>query len=157
MRKYWKEITIVILLAILVWGNSQYDEVHEELRTSMVAISKLKETNTTKENVRIVEKIVEVTKDGTTKTTERTTDTDTEEVTEKKQEDVSVEAEEKIVEKKETKKNFAVTISTPILLDNDISDIEITAGTRILNSSFWIEGGYDLRHKEVSVGLRLEF
>ena len=157
MRKYWKEITIVTLLALLFWGNRQYDEVTEELRTASETITKLNKQVNEKVDTVVVEKIVEVDKDGTTRTIDRVTDTSKETDIEIVEEEKEIEIEEKIVEKKATKKNFAVTISTPLSIDPQVTDFEITAGTRLLNSNFWLEGGYDLKHEEIKVGVRFEF
>ncbi len=145
MLKYWKEITIAVLLAILVFANNQYDEVQKQLDIEITKNSKVRVDTVT------VEKIVEVRKDGTKVIIDRTVDT-------KKEATEEVKEVEKLVEiKKDTKNYYSVGLSHPVTSKFDVRLLEVEAGMRIFKTDLWGTVGYQQDNNIVTLGVRYEF
>lgn len=144
LKKYWKEIVIVVLLAGLVFGSNQYESLKEEYQLQLTENTKLKENTT------IVEKITEVRPDGTRIVIDRNTDTQKE--IDKQTEKVEVARVEKV-----SKKNYSISVHTPIQINPTLQDLSITAGIRLFHTPIWGEIGYQTKDNEITAGLRLEF
>lgn len=122
-------------------------------------VEKVTETEKTKSEQKKVTKVI-TKPDGTTETTTTEVVSDTSEKIAEKEKESDKISEKDSVAKTTPTDTWRPNYSIGVEASTDFPDLDlmyrVTAGYRLFGN-LWLSGGYHFQHKEVSVGLRVDF